>query len=99
MPVTARSLALRALMEWEKGRSFSDEILHSVLEKERLSPLDRAFLMENFFGVLRHLTQLDFIIGELRGDGALDDKTRQVLRLGLYQIFHLRTPPHAAVNE
>jgi 16S rRNA (cytosine967-C5)-methyltransferase len=87
------------MLEWEKGRSFSDEILHTLLEKERLSPLDRAFVMENFFGVLRHLTQLDFLIGELRGGGALDKQTRQVLRLGLYQIFHLRTPPHAAVNE
>lgn len=99
MPATARQLALKALLEWEKGRSFSDEILHSLLEKEKLSTLDRGFLMENFFGVLRHLTQLDFLIGELRDGGSVDPRTRQVLRLGLYQIFHLRTPPHAAVNE
>lgn len=99
MPTPSRQLALKALLEWEKGRSFSDEILHSLLEKERPSPLDRAFVMENFFGVLRHLTQLDFLIGEMRGGGALDSRTRQILRLGLYQIFHLRTPAHAAVNE
>src|SRR3954447_6260217 len=99
MPASARQLALKALLEWEKGRSFSDEILHSLLEKEKLSTLDRGFLMENFFGVLRHLTQLDFLIGELRDGGSVDDRTRQVLRLGLYQIFHLRTAAHAAVNE
>jgi 16S rRNA (cytosine967-C5)-methyltransferase len=69
MPSSARQLALKALLEWEKGRSFSDEILHTLLEKEKLSTLDRGFLMENFFGVLRHLTQLDFLIGELRDGG------------------------------
>lgn len=85
-------------MEWEKGRSFSDEILHRTLDQKRMSPLDRAFLMETFFGILRNLSQLDFLISRLR-DGELDQHTRAVLRLGLYQIFHMRTPPHAAVNE
>ena len=98
MPANPRQLCIRALLEWEKGKTFSDEILHTVLEKERLPSLDRAFLMETFFGVLRNLTALDFLIGELR-DGEIDDETREVLRLGLYQIFHMRTAAHAAVNE
>jgi 16S rRNA (cytosine967-C5)-methyltransferase len=54
--------------------------------------------METFFGVLRNLSRLDFLIGRLR-EGGVDAQTRAVLRLGLYQIFHMRTPPHAAVNE
>ena len=54
--------------------------------------------METFFGVLRNLSQLDFLISRLR-EGTVDANTRAVLRLGLYQIFHMRTPPHAAVNE
>jgi 16S rRNA (cytosine967-C5)-methyltransferase len=98
MPASARSTCLRALLEWEKGRSFSDEILHELLAREQLSALDRAFLMETFFGVLRNLSSLDFLIGELR-DKALDPQTRALLRLGMYQIFHMRTAPHAAVNE
>ena len=98
MPANPRQLCIRALLEWEKGKVFSDEILHTLLEKERLGGLDRAFLMETFFGVLRNLTALDFLIGELR-DGEIDEETREVLRLGLYQIFHMRTAAHAAVNE
>ncbi len=98
MPANPRQLCIRALLEWEKGKIFSDEILHTLLEKERLGGLDRAFLMETFFGVLRNLTALDFLIGKLR-DGDIDDETREVLRLGLYQIFHMRTADHAAVNE
>src|SRR5688572_15154189 len=94
----ARTSCLRALMQWEKGRAFSDEILHESLERAPLGPLDRAFLMELFFGILRNLSRLDFLIGRLR-EGGLDAQTRAILRIGLYQIFHLRTPPHAAVNE
>jgi 16S rRNA (cytosine967-C5)-methyltransferase len=98
MPANPRRSCVFALLEWEKGRTFSDEILHTALERERLSPLDRSFLMETFFGVLRNLSGLDFLIGQLR-EGDIDLQTRQVLRLGLYQLFHMRTAPHAAVNE
>lgn len=94
----ARQACIAALLEWEKGRKFSDEILHETLKSARLSALDRAFVMETFFGILRNLSRLDFLIGELR-DGSLDAGTREVVRLGLYQIFHMRTPAHAAVNE
>jgi len=98
MPSNPRQVCLRALLEWEKGKSFSDEILHTMLEKEPLSPVDRGFLMETFFGILRNLSRLDFLVAQLREE-SLDAQTRAVVRLGMYQIFHMRTPPHAAVNE
>ncbi len=98
MSTPARQLTVRALLEWEKGRTFSDEILHTLFDRQRLSPMDRAFIMETFFGMVRNLSRLDFLIAQLR-DGDVDSETRAVLRLGLYQIFHMRTPPHAAVNE
>ena len=98
VPVNPRQSCVLALLEWEKGKYFSDEILHTSLEKNPMQPLDRAFFMETFFGVLRNLSRLDFLIGQLR-EGRIDPQTRAVLRLGLYQIFHMRTAPHAAVNE
>jgi 16S rRNA (cytosine967-C5)-methyltransferase len=98
MPGNPRQLCVRALLEWESGRSFSDDILHRLLDQVRLPSLDRAFLRETFFGILRNLLRLDFLIAQLR-DGPIDDETRAILRLGLYQIFHMRTAPHAAVNE
>ncbi len=93
-----RQTSLRALLEWERGSSFSDDILHRALAADRLGAMDRAFVMETFFGVLRNLSELDFLIARLRS-GALDPQVRAVLRLGLYQLFHMRTAPHAAVNE
>src|ERR1700678_1481052 len=98
VPANPRQSCVRALLEWEKGKYFSDEILHTSLEKDPLPPLDRAFFMETFFGVLRNLSRLDFLIAKLRDDRR-DTQTRAVLRLGLYQIFHMRTAAHAAVNE
>ena len=96
--MSARALALAALGEWRRGRRFADAILQERLENSRLSGADRAFTTELFYGVLRNLTLLDFWIGLLRAD-ALEDASRDLLRLGLYQIFMLRTPGHAAVFE
>jgi 16S rRNA (cytosine967-C5)-methyltransferase len=47
---------------------------------------------------LRNLTLLDFWIDRLRS-GGLDYDTRDLLRLGLYQLFLLEIPEHAAVFE
>jgi 16S rRNA (cytosine967-C5)-methyltransferase len=94
----ARALCQRALMEWTKGTVFSDEILHGLVERHPLQPSDRGLLTELFYGVLRHLRQLDFLITQLR-QGPLDERTRNLLRAGLYQIFHMRVPAHAAVHE
>lgn len=95
---SARALCQSALLEWEKGRIFSDEILHGILQKHVLTPSDRGLLTELFYGVLRNLRRLDCLIGWLR-KGELDPETCSLLRAGLYQIFHMRVPAHAAVFE
>jgi 16S rRNA (cytosine967-C5)-methyltransferase len=92
-----RDLALRALREWQRGKHFADEILDH-LTGEHVPSNVRAWLREAFFGVARHLSAVDFIIDRLRS-GELDNDTRAVLRLGIYELFYMRTPEHAAVNE
>lgn len=96
--MSARSVCLKLLVSWEKKRPFADELLHDALDGSALEPRDRGFVTECFYGVLRNLSSLDFLIGKLR-DGELDLETRQVMRLGLYQLFHMRVPAHAVVNE
>ncbi len=93
-----RAACVQALLRWEEGGEFSDAIIHDALAEGGLGALDRALLQELFYGVLRNLSLLDFVASLLR-DGPVDGFTRQVLRLGLYQIFLTRIPPHAAVNE
>jgi len=93
-----RVACVQALQRWETSDKFADEVLHEALTSGRFNPFDRAFLTETFYGILRHRTSLDFLIGKLR-DSELDMPTRQVLRLGFYQLFRMRIPHHAAVNE
>jgi 16S rRNA (cytosine967-C5)-methyltransferase len=95
---SARELALAALSEWRDGENFADAILSRRLRSAGLSAADRAFATELFYGILRNLTLLDFWIGSLRRQH-LEPDARDLLRLGLYQLFVLDTPHHAAVYE
>ena len=95
---SARELALAALREWRTGERFADAILARLLRSSELIAADRAFATELFYGVLRNLTLLDFWIGSLRPQH-LELDARDLLRLGLYQLFLLETPQHAAVYE
>ncbi len=95
---SARELALTALKRWRTSRQFADEILHSGLRQSDSVARDRAFATELFYGVLRNLTLLDFLIGMLR-NGSVDAQSRDLIRLGIYQICFLHTPDHAAVFE
>ena len=94
----ARHTAFGALRAWQESGDRADTIISSILARGKLTKSDRAFALELFYGVLRNLTLLDFWIGCLRR-GSIDPDLRYVLRLGLYQLFFLGTPDHAAVNE
>src|SRR5215468_5624837 len=95
---SARETALAALRLWRKEKRFADSILSGILANTDLSISDRAFALELFYGVLRNLTLLDFWIDCLRAS-RIENSVRDVLRLGVYQIFFLKTPEHAAVHE
>ncbi len=96
--MSARHLVVDALIEWDQKRPHADELLHDFLDHSVLSPRDRAFATEVFYGILRRLTELDFLISRFR-EGPLDPETRAVLQLGFYQLRHMRVPTHAAVFE
>lgn len=96
--LSARRIALEALRAWRKEKRFADLILSQFLTKADLGDSDRAFVLELVYGVLRNLTLLDFWISCLRSS-RIDIEVRDVLRLGLYQLFMLKTAPHAGVHE
>ncbi len=98
MKSSSRSLALDALQRWRNGTEFADKIAAAIFASSALGSSDRGFALELFYGVLRNLSLLDFWIAQLRHE-PLDPGTRDLLRLGLYQILLLETAPHAAVFE
>src|SRR5881227_4121165 len=94
----ARETALAALRLWRQERCFADSIISGLFAKAQLTASDRAFALELFYGVLRNLTLLDFWISGLRAS-RIESNLQDILRLGLYQVFILKTPEHAAVHE
>ena len=96
--ISARGVALAALRTRRAKKQFADAIISSAFSKSALSPADRAFALDLFYGVLRNLILLDFWIRCLRS-ARVDVDLRDLLRLGLYQLFVAQTPEHAAVNE
>ena len=95
---SARETALAALRLWRKEKRFADSIISGILANADFNLSDRAFALELFYGVLRNLTLLDFWIDCLRAS-RIESSVRDLLRLGFYQIFLLKTPEHAAVHE
>ena len=95
---SARRVALAALRTWRREKEFADTVISSALSKAEFRSADRAFAVELFYGVLRNRTLLDFWIRELRR-GRVDEDLRDILRIGLYQLFIAKTPEHAAVYE
>jgi 16S rRNA (cytosine967-C5)-methyltransferase len=89
---------MHALQRWETSREFADEVLHHVLQRSGLNNVNRSFVTETFYGIIRNKSYLDFIIQRFRPTG-LDMPTRQILRLGVYQLYKMRIPDHAAVYE
>jgi 16S rRNA (cytosine967-C5)-methyltransferase len=96
--LAARRIALNALRTWREEKRFADSIVSEFLAKAKLTESDRGFAFELFYGVLRNLTLLDFWIGCLRSS-KIEADLRDILRLGLYQLFLLKTAQHAAVHE
>lgn len=93
-----RRIALQALRSWEKGSRHCDDILSSLSRKHELKPTDHALFQQLFYGVIRSLSRLDTLVDFMRR-GKLSHENRNLLRLGLYQLFDTRMPAHAAVHE
>ena len=94
-----RSLAAQAVEQvLEQGQSLSN-VLPPLQQK--VSDKDKALLQELCFGVLRTLSQLDWLIGKLMSR-PMTGKQRVVhylIMVGFYQLLYTRIPPHAALAE
>src|SRR5437588_2259163 len=79
---------------------FIEDFMEDALSGNRLSPADRRLCQELVYGVIRWMATLDFLIGQKTGGRTQKAPLRNLLCLGLYQIFWLeRIPNHAAVHE
>jgi len=96
--MSARRCALESLDAWEETSRFAGDILADLATRHRLSSADRGLAQEILYGVIRNLYLLDELVARLR-DGRVQPSTRNLLRIGLYQLLLSEIADHAAVNE
>ena len=93
-----REIAARILRQWEQEPITAEALLSAALAS--VSGPDRGLCQELVLGVLRNKAWLDWLIDQKTNGRRQQPLSQILLRLGLYQIFHLdRIPDHAAVNE
>lgn len=100
--MTAREVALRALVACEKQGAWSDGFLKKTLKTAGLDSRDAALATRLCFGVLQNQLLLDHYLGKLSTVRLekMEPAVCNSLRLGAYQVLFLdRVPDHAAVSE
>lgn len=98
-----RAICLDILNRIEEADLHPDRLLTDSFKRYRhLTSLDRSFLTELTYGVIRWEGKLDWVIRQFSKIPfeKIEGETLNILRLGLYQVLFLsRTPSSAAVNE
>ena len=98
----ARETALNALIACRKEGAWSNGVLKDYIQRDRLDSRDAGLATRLCYGVLQNQAKLDFYLKQLL-TGKLKDLhpvVRDILHLGLYQIYELdKIPDSAAVNE
>ena len=100
--MSARKTALDALIACRKQAAWSNGVLKDYIARDRLDRRDAALATRLCYGVLQHRNFLDFLLAQLL-TGKIKDLhpvVRDILHMGLYQIYELdKVPDSAAVNE
>jgi 16S rRNA (cytosine967-C5)-methyltransferase len=93
-----REIAVQVL--GRRGREqFTEDLLDQILAGANLPPVDRRLSQELVYGIVRWQATLDWLIDRKTRGRSQKPALRDLLHLGLYQIFWLaRIPNHAAVH-
>ena len=100
--MSARKTALDALIACRKQAAWSNGVLKDYIARDRLDRRDAALATRLCYGVLQHRGMLDFFLQQLLTGKVKDlhPVVRDILHMGLYQIYELdKIPESAAVNE
>ncbi len=94
-----RLIALRLLENWERDETYLNLALASPMTRD-LSREERGFLTSLLYGTVERKITLDYLINVAAKRSDIDPETRNILRLGFYQLFFMeKIPPFAAVSE
>ncbi len=97
-PLNAQASAALIVHRVDQGESLSTALPERLA---RSNDADRGRIQEIAYGVLREAPRLDFLADRLLSQ-PLRERDRDIhalLQVGLYQLWRLAIPTHAAVNE
>ncbi len=95
-----RQIALQSLLRSQQTHRAVEPILSREFRSAALSPADTGLCRELVSGGVRWRRLLDWLIERATEGREQRPVIREILRLGLYQIFFLsRIPEHAIVDE
>ena len=74
-------------------------LLPKTLARHNVADSERGLIQELSYGALRWQLQYDSVFAHFTGGKELSQPIRGALQLGLHQLFRMRVPTHAAINE
>ena len=81
----------------DQREAYANLLLPAMLERSKLTARDRGFVTEVVYGTTRMRRACDWLIDRFV-QRELDVRTRNLLRMGAYQLQFMGTPPYAAVS-
>lgn len=97
----AREIAINILNEVHTHDAYANVALAKHLRSSKLAEVDRRFLTELVYGAVKAGDTLDWIIRQYinRPLNKIEPMVREILRIGMYQLFFLdKVPASAACN-
>ncbi len=97
----ARETALLVLYDIDEKKAYSNIALKNRLGASGLGGTEKAFVSNMVYGTISRRITLDYIIQSYSRIKLkkISPFILNILRLGIYQIYFMRTPDSAAVNE
>jgi len=93
----ARKLALDTLSRIERSDAYANLQLPATLGRSGLDQRDRGFVTELVYGTIRMRRACDWLVDRFV-QRELDVQTRDLLRMGAYQLHFMGTPAYAVVS-
>ena len=97
-----REIVLKVLFKIDSKKGYINIILNELLEKNRVTTRDAAFINQITYGVVRNRNKLDWVISQFSIKDLSETPIwiRNILRMGIYQLLFLnKVPDYAVCNE
>ena len=95
--VNARRIAYEAIRNILGKGQYTNLALKEAFTND-IPILDRSFITQLVYGTIEHLITIDYIIS-IYAKKSIKPAIKDILRLGVYQVYYLNVPDSAACNE